>query len=78
MLLFMPNEQIYAFIYQQDSLIPDAGLWKEVLFVSSLVHFAVLPIIRKAAAGKATRQDRRIEGPAGLSPAPGGDEESVR
>ncbi|MGD0235444.1 MAG: DNA recombination protein RmuC [Syntrophorhabdales bacterium] len=47
-LLFIPNEQIYAFIYEQDSLILDEGLRNKVLFVSPLTLFAVLAIIRKA------------------------------
>ena len=47
-LLFIPNEQIYAFIYEQDSLILDDSLQNRVLFVSPLTLFAVLAIIRKA------------------------------
>ncbi len=47
-LLFIPNEQIYAFIYEQDSVILDEGLQNKVLFVSPLTLFAVLAIIRKA------------------------------
>jgi DNA recombination protein RmuC len=47
-LLFMPNEQIYAFIFEQDSMILDEGLRNKVLFVSPLTLFAVLAIIRKA------------------------------
>ena len=47
-LLFIPNEQIYAFIYEQDSVILDEGLRNKVLFVSPLTLFAVLAIIRKA------------------------------
>ncbi len=47
-LLFIPNEQIYAFICEQDSLILDDGLRNKVVFVSPLTLFAVLAIIRKA------------------------------
>jgi DNA recombination protein RmuC len=47
-LLFIPNEQIYAFIYEQDSLILDEGLRNKVLFVSPLTLFAMLAVIRKA------------------------------
>ena len=47
-LLFIPNEQIYGFIYEQDSLILDDGLRNKVLFVSPLTLFAVLAVIRKA------------------------------
>ncbi len=47
-LLFIPNEQIYAFIYEQDSMLLDEGLRNKVLFVSPLTLFAVLAVIRKA------------------------------
>ena len=47
-LLFIPNEQIYAFIYEQDSIVLDEGLRNKVLFVSPLTLFAVLAIVRKA------------------------------
>ena len=47
-LLFIPNEQIYAFIYEHDSMIVDESLRSKVLFVSPLTLFAVLAIIRQA------------------------------
>jgi DNA recombination protein RmuC len=47
-LLFIPNEQIYAFIFEQDSVILDESLRNKVLFVSPLTLFAVLAIVRKA------------------------------
>jgi len=47
-LLFIPNEQIYAFIHEHDGLILDECLSNRVLFVSPLTLFAVLAIIRKA------------------------------
>jgi DNA recombination protein RmuC len=47
-LLFIPNEQIYAFIHEHDGLILDEGLRNRVLFVSPLTLFAVLAIIRKS------------------------------
>jgi DNA recombination protein RmuC len=47
-LLFIPNEQIYAFIHEHDGLILDECLRNRVLFVSPLTLFAVLAIIRKA------------------------------
>ncbi len=47
-LLFMPNEQIYAFIHEQDSTILDDGIRQGVVFCSPLTLFAVLAVIRKA------------------------------
>lgn len=47
-LLFIPNEQIYAFIHEQDSSIMDEGLKKRVIFCSPLTLFAVLAVIRAA------------------------------
>jgi len=47
-LLFIPNEQIYAFIHEQDSTILDDGIRQGVVFCSPLTLFAVLAVIRKA------------------------------
>lgn len=47
-LLFIPNEQIYAFIHEQDHSIMDEGLEKHVIFCSPLTLFAVLAVIRAA------------------------------
>jgi DNA recombination protein RmuC len=47
-LLFIPNEQIYAFIHEQDSAILDEGIRQGVVFCSPLTLFAVLAVIRKA------------------------------
>ena len=47
-LLFIPNEQIYAFIHEQDSAILDDGIRQGVVFCSPLTLFAVLAVIRKA------------------------------
>ena len=47
-LLFIPNEQIYGFIQEQDSSILDEGLKNRVIFCSPLTLFAVLAVIRQA------------------------------
>jgi DNA recombination protein RmuC len=48
MLLFIPNEQIYAFIHEQDSALLDDGIKNKVLFCSPITLFAVLAVIRQA------------------------------
>ncbi len=48
MLLFIPNEQIYAFIHEQDSSILETGLKNKVVLCSPLTLFAVLAVIRQA------------------------------
>ena len=47
-LLFIPNEQIYAFIHEQDSSIMDEGIKNRVIFCSPITLFAVLAVIRQA------------------------------
>ncbi|UCG99797.1 MAG: DNA recombination protein RmuC [Deltaproteobacteria bacterium] len=47
-LLFIPNEQIYSFIHEQDSSILDEGLKNRVIFCSPITLFAVLAVIRQA------------------------------
>lgn len=47
-LLFIPNEQIYAFIHEQDSTILDDGIKNKVVFCSPITLFAVLAVIRQA------------------------------
>ncbi len=47
-LLFIPNEQIYAFIHEQDSSIMDDGIKNKVVFCSPITLFAVLAVIRQA------------------------------
>ncbi len=47
-LLFIPNEQVYAFIQEQDRSILDDALSKKVIFCSPLTLFAVLAVIRQA------------------------------
>ena len=55
-LLFIPNDQIYAFIQEQDSLVLDEGMRNKVLLVSPLNLFAVLAIIRQAVTSFALEQ----------------------
>lgn len=47
-LLFIPNEQVYAFIHEQDSAILDDALKTKVIFCSPLTLFAILAVIRQA------------------------------
>ncbi|MBN1155957.1 DNA recombination protein RmuC [candidate division KSB1 bacterium] len=47
-LLFIPNEQIYAFIHEQDPSILDEGLKNHVVFCSPITLYAVLAVIRQA------------------------------
>jgi len=47
-LLFIPNEQVYAFIYEQDSAILDDGIRQGVVFCSPVTLFAILAVICKA------------------------------
>ena len=46
--LFIPNEQIYSFIHEQDSSILDEGIKNRVIFCSPITLFAVLAVIRQA------------------------------
>jgi DNA recombination protein RmuC len=47
-LLFIPNEQVYAFIHEQDSAILDEALRNKVVICSPITLFAVLAVIRQA------------------------------
>jgi len=47
-ILFIPNEQIYAFIHEQDSTLLDDGIKNRVIFCSPITFFAVLAVIRQA------------------------------
>jgi len=47
-LMFIPNEHIYAFIHEQDSSILEEGLRNRVVFCSPITLFAVLSVIRQA------------------------------
>jgi DNA recombination protein RmuC len=46
-LLFIPNEQLYAFIHERDGEIIDAAVRQRVVFCSPLTLFAVLALIRQ-------------------------------
>ena len=47
-LLFIPNEQLYAFIHEQDDRILDEALRKKIVLCSPLTLFAVLAVIRQS------------------------------
>jgi DNA recombination protein RmuC len=47
-LLFIPNEALYAFIQEQDPAVLDEALRNKVVFCSPLTLFAVLAVIRQA------------------------------
>lgn len=46
-LLFIPNEQLYAFIHEHDGVILEDALRQQVVFCSPLTLFAVLALIRQ-------------------------------
>jgi len=48
-ILFIPNEQIYGYIHEQDSSILDNAIANRVIFSSPITLFAVLAVIRQAA-----------------------------
>ena len=48
MLVFIPNEQVYGFIHQQDASIADEALRQRVVLCSPLTLFAVLAVMRQA------------------------------
>jgi DNA recombination protein RmuC len=47
-ILFIPNEQVYAFINEADSLILDEALRNKVILCSPLTLYAILAVIRQA------------------------------
>lgn len=47
-LLFIPNEQIYSFIFAEDNSILDEGIKNKVIICSPTTLFAVLAIIRQS------------------------------
>ncbi len=47
-LMFIPNEQVYAFIHEQDSSLLDDALRKKVIVCSPLTLYAILAVIRQA------------------------------
>ena len=48
-LIFIPNEQVYRFIYEQDQRIIDNALSQKVIMCSPLTLYIVLAVIRQAA-----------------------------
>lgn len=48
-LVFIPNEQVYGFIHEQDASIVDFALANRVVICSPLTLFAVLAVIRQSA-----------------------------
>lgn len=55
-LLFIPNEQIYAFIHEQDHTLLDEGIKNHVILCSPMTLFAVLAVIRQAVENFALEQ----------------------
>jgi DNA recombination protein RmuC len=47
-LLFIPNEQVYAFIHQEDGSLLDFALKNRVILCSPLTLYAILAVIRQA------------------------------
>ncbi|MBM3939461.1 MAG: DNA recombination protein RmuC [SAR202 cluster bacterium] len=47
-LLFIPNESLYAFIHEQDTGVLDAALRSRVICCSPMTLFAVLAVVRQA------------------------------
>ena len=47
-LLFIPNESVYAFIHEADSNILDMALQRKVIWCSPLTLYAVLAVVRQA------------------------------
>jgi DNA recombination protein RmuC len=47
-LVFIPNEQIYGFIHEQDSTLLDEALRRKVVLCSPLTLYAILAVIRQA------------------------------
>lgn len=47
-IVFVPNEQVYAFINESDSSILDEALKNKVIFCSPLTLYAILAVIRQA------------------------------
>jgi DNA recombination protein RmuC len=47
-LMFIPNEQIYRFIHEEDSAIIDEALHRKVILCSPLTLFVVLAVVREA------------------------------
>ncbi|MCY4147057.1 MAG: DNA recombination protein RmuC [Chloroflexi bacterium] len=62
-LIFIPNEQIYRFIHEQDHSIIDSALQQKVILCSPLTLYIVLALIRQAAQNfNVERKSREIVG----------------
>jgi DNA recombination protein RmuC len=48
-LVFIPNEQVYGFIHENDPSLLDDAMAKKIVLCSPLTLFAILAVIRKAA-----------------------------
>jgi DNA recombination protein RmuC len=48
MLIFIPNEQVYGFIHENDPELLDEALRRKVVLCSPLTLFAILAVIRQA------------------------------
>lgn len=47
-LVFIPNEQVYAFIHERDSAILDESMRQKVILCSPMTLYAILAVIRQA------------------------------
>lgn len=47
-LMFIPNEQVYGFIHEQDASLLDTALMNKVIVCSPLTLYAILAVIRQA------------------------------
>jgi DNA recombination protein RmuC len=65
-LVFIPNEQIYGFIHEQDATIINFALQNHVVICSPLTLFAVLAVIRQSADNfRLESKTREIQGAIG-------------
>ena len=48
LLLFIPNEQVYAFVHEHDQAVLDDALRKKIVLCSPLTLYAVLAVVRQA------------------------------
>jgi len=58
-LLFIPNEQVYGFIHEQDPSILDEALSKRVILCSPVTLYAVLAVVRQAVENYALEETSR-------------------
>ena len=66
MLVFIPNEQVYGFIHENDPQLLDEALRRKVVLCSPLTLFAILAVIRQASENfKLARRTNEILGALG-------------